>query len=112
MDQYKKAKRRLTDETGISEAQAESLFAAFRKRMPVTLSAMDSNRQDDHFEELLALAHQLSGLCANLRLTEMVEIAFLLESAAKVRDSTLCEACLEQMNRHFTAFQSEFEGEV
>ena len=80
---YEQAVERLVRQMHFTQEEAQSLLDEFILIIPDFMEKMEQTEKNGDYLQLAALAHQMKGLCCNLRLCPIQIAAAQLEAAAK-----------------------------
>lgn len=76
--------------SGLEEDEAKELFDEYVSLLPETLMKMKVAIENNDYEQLSKLAHQIKGSSGTLRINDMYEVTFKLEKTAKNKDENEC----------------------
>jgi len=85
-------------EAGLSKTDALELYDMFFADFPNTKISIEENILKEIYTSILGDAHKLKGLAANLRISEVNELASELISAAKNNNSEDCTYLIQKIS--------------
>lgn len=84
-------------ETRFSEDDAKELFTDFTNQLPEMFRCIEEALKEEDFERLKDIAHQLKGTSGNLRISDLSELAKMLEKSAVEINKQNCLSVIEKM---------------
>ena len=85
--------------TGLQKEDAKGIFIDYIKYLPQLLEGIKEAIENQDFERLEKVAHQLKGSSGSLRITAMYEVALKLEMAAKNKEKEACEGLNDELQK-------------
>lgn len=94
--------------SGLDKDDAQNLFITYIKYVPDLLAAIKNGIDNQDFQEIAQIAHQLKGSSANLRINSMYQLTMKLEEAAIQEEEALCESVFREIQRLFYEVKDDF----
>lgn len=92
---YEDSMKRMVNETGIEEYDADKLYRIFFETFNEKLKQFENAIEQKDFAVVQKLAHKLKGTSGNLRLDQINELASRVEETAQKGDE---QHCIELIN--------------
>lgn len=92
---------------GFSIEETTELFQEAMQEILKLIDTLYETVSQQDFELISKRAHVIKGVSRNLRLEQLGDVAFSLETAAKSKDISSCERLLNEIKREFDLFKQK-----
>lgn len=110
MSKFDEALKSLIEETELEKEDLIELYKIFFDLFEKDKIAFYDNIQNNHYDNVKKLAHQLKGSSLNLRIQIISDLATQLEQRA-LHGSQECKFLFDEIVREMEIFQSEYKGD-